>query len=318
MPPRATVIVPARDAQATLGAALRALEGQELEEAFEVFVIDDGSTDGTRALAAASPVVTAVLTANGGGPAAARNLAAARAQGEVLAFTDADCEPEPGWLREGLAALDAGADVVQGRVTPPVDARPGPFDRTVGVGQLSHLYETANLFVRREWFERIGGFEEGWLLPGRSKELGEDVWLGWRLRREGARVAFAPEPLVRHVVFPRGPRGYAGERARLRYFPEIVRRVPELRDVFCFRRVFLNRRSAEFDLAVAGVLASAATRRPWPLLAAAPYARTAWRHAAFRGGRRGAPRILAADVAADAVGLGALALGSMRYRSPLL
>ncbi|WP_205698094.1 glycosyltransferase family 2 protein [Conexibacter sp. SYSU D00693] len=314
---RVSVIVPARDAQATLGATLRALEAQDLGEPFEVVLVDDGSRDATRAMAQASPVVTHVLPGTASGPAAARNLAVSRATGEVLAFTDADCEPEPGWLRAGLAALDAGADVVQGKVTPPPDARPGPFDRTVGVGQLSHLYETANLFVRRAWFDRVGGFEEGWLLPGRSKELGEDVWLGWRLRRAGARIAYDPAPLVRHAVFPRGPGGYVAERARLRYFPEIVRRIPEMREVFCWHRVFLNRRTAAFDLAVAGLAAAAVTRRPWPALAAAPYARTAWRHASFRGGRRRGPLVLAVDVAADAVGLGAMALGSMRYRAPL-
>jgi glycosyltransferase involved in cell wall biosynthesis len=316
--PPVSVIVPARDAAATLPDLLAALAAQDLGTPFEVVAVDDGSSDATRALLQGAPAVTRVLDGGGRGPAHARNLAAAAASGEVLAFTDADCAPAPDWLRRGLAALEAGADVVQGRVTPPPDAAPGPFDRTVGVGRLSHLYETANLLVRRPWFDRVGGFEPGWLMPGRTKELGEDVWLGWKLRRAGARVAFAPEVHVVHAVFDRSPRDFVAERLRLRFFPEIARRVPELRTEFFWGRLFLNARTAQFDAALAGVALAAATRRPWPLLAAAPYARTAARHALWRGGRRGAVKVLAVDVAADAVGAGALVAGSVARRSILL
>ena len=317
---RVSVIVPARDAAATLGAALAALERQDLGEPFEVIVVDDGSRDATGAIARAAPVVTAVLEAPGAGPGAARGVGAAAATGEVLAFTDADCEPEPGWLRAGLAAM-AAADVVQGRVIPDPRAQMGPFDRFVAVGGLSHLYETANLFLRRDHFEEAGGFEP-WLAPRRSKELAEDVWLGWRLRRNGACVAFCEDAVVRHAVFPRGPADYVAERARVRFFPAMVRRVPELRATFCHRRFFLTRRSAAFDLAVAGAAVAVAGRgRPLALaagaLAAAPYARLAAADA-HRWGRRRAPLAAAVNVAADAVGLAALAAGSARARTVLL
>ena len=108
------------------------------------------------------------------------------------------------------------------------------------------LYETANLLVARSWFERVGGFEP-WLAPRRSKELAEDVWLGWRIRRAGARVAFAAEAVVEHAVFPGTPASYVAERARLRFFPAIAGRIPELREDFFYRRVFMNRRTAAFD-----------------------------------------------------------------------
>ncbi|HEU4978787.1 MAG TPA: glycosyltransferase [Solirubrobacteraceae bacterium] len=283
------VVVPARDAGATLPALRAALAAQDLREPCEVVVVDDAA---------------------GAGPGAARNEGVARCSADVLAFTDADCVPEPGWLRAGLAALAAGADVVQGRVVPAEP--PGPFDRTVSVPGLTHLYETANLFVRRAWFERAGGFEP-WLSPADGKELAEDAWLGARLARAGARVAFAPDAVVRHAVERRGAAAFVRERARLVHFPQIAARIPELRERRFHRRVFLSPRSAAFDLALAGI----ATRRPLLAAAAAlPYARLVAAEA--RGWGPLAPRVGAAGIAADAVGLGALALGSLRARSVLL
>jgi glycosyltransferase involved in cell wall biosynthesis len=312
--PAATVIVPARDSERTLARTLSGLEAQQLEGGFEVFVVDDGSRDATPALARRSPVVTGVLTGSGQGPAAARNLGAGRARSPLLAFLDSDCEPTPGWLAAGVRALDE-AGLVQGMVRPRPGRPVGPFDRTLWVTGAWGLFESANLFVQAELFRRLGGFES-WLRPRRGIELGEDVLLGWRARRDGARTGFCEEALAWHEVFPRGPRRYVAERARLRFFPAMAARIPELREEFFFRRFFLSRRSAMFDLALLGAAAAAARRSPVPLAAAVPYLRELRRHAWRAEGRR--ERVAAADLAADAVGLAALAAGSVRYRSPLL
>jgi hypothetical protein len=89
--------------------------------------------------------------------------------------------------------------------------------------------------------------------------------------------------------------------------------VPELRGQFMYGQVFLSKRSAMFDAAVAGAALAAVTRSPLPLVAAAPYARQLARRG--RPYRRRAPLVAAVDVAADALSLGALAYGSARNRS---
>ncbi len=309
-----SVVVPARNAAATIGRTLAALAAQDLPGERETIVVDDGSTDDTVAIARSFDGVQ-VLEQDALGPAAARNNGAAAARGEMLAFTDSDCFPTPGWLAAGVAAL-AGADLVQGAVRPDPDAAIGPFDRTLWVVGEIGLYETANLFVRRDLFDRLGGFEE-WFDPRYGKAMAEDVWFGWRAVRDGARTEFSEAALVHHAVFGRAPAGYIEERRRLEHFPAMVAKMPELRETLCWNRAFLSKRSAAFDLALAGVATAAVRRSPWPLIAAAPYARLAWKRA--RGfGRRRAPLVAAVDVAADAVGLGALALGSVEAKTPLL
>jgi glycosyltransferase involved in cell wall biosynthesis len=138
-PPAVSVIVPARNAAATIAATLSALASQDLSEPYEVVVVDDGSDDDTAAMAEGSPGPLRVLRAEGAGPGPARNAGVNASRGAVLAFTDADCAPSPDWLRSGLAAMRT-ADLVQGRVEPDPDARLGPFDHTVWVVGESGLY----------------------------------------------------------------------------------------------------------------------------------------------------------------------------------
>ncbi|HEX2084316.1 MAG TPA: glycosyltransferase, partial [Solirubrobacteraceae bacterium] len=270
MAPRVAVVVPARDAEATLPRTLAALEAQRGAPEFEVHVEHDPQ---------------------GRGPARARNAGAAATRAPLLAFTDADCFPEPEWLARGVAALE-DADLVQGAVLP--ERPPGPFDRTVWAREPHGLFETANLLVRRDLFAALGGFES-WLRPGDGKELGEDVLFGWRARRAGARVAFAPDAVVRHAVFPRSPHAFVAERERLGAFPALARRVPELRSAALRRRLFLSGRTLAFDAALLGLATGV------PLLAA-PYAARLVADARREGGRvaAGVP-LLAAPYAARLV-----------------
>ncbi len=304
--PAVSVIVPARDAEATVARTLEALARQDLETPYEVILVDDGSTDRTVELARAAPGPVTVLRQEPRGPGAARNRGVREASASALAFCDADCFPAPEWLRAGLGGL-GHADIVQGRVLPDPSSPPGPFDRSLLVTEEAGMYETANLFVRREAFDLVGGFED-WLQPGVGIGMFEDSLFAWRARRAGATTAFRQDAVVHHAVFRRGPAEYVAERRRLRHFPAVAARIPELRRRFFYRGVFLNRRSAAFDAAVAGVLAARGVRSPLPLLAAVPYARMAARRA------KAAPT----DFVADLVALASLVRGSLEYRSPLL
>jgi hypothetical protein len=312
--PAVSVIVAARDAAGTLPRTLAALADQVVDGGHEVIVVDDRSRDATGEIARAAGLGP-VLAAGGVGPAVARNAGAATARAPILAFTDADCFPAGGWLAAGVRALDRH-DLVQGAVAPDPTVGPGPFDRSLWVAADRGMYQTANLFLRRDLFERIGGFES-WLGPAAGKELGEDVLLGWSARRAGARAGFAPDALVHHAVHRRGAGGFVAERLRLRYLPALVARIPELRAEACFLSVFLTPRSAAFDLALAGLWAAAARRRAGPLAAGLPYLALSGREAMAWGGRLGI-RVAGVGLLADAAGAGALLLGSLRSRAPLL
>jgi len=309
-----SVIVPARDAAQTLPALLAALDAQVEAGPFEVVVADDGSSDATPAIARAAGARVANTERSGSGPGAARNAGLALALGSLLAFTDADCTPTPDWLRRGRAAL-ADADLVQGAVLPPPGRPIGPFDRYIHVTAPRGLFESANLLARRDLVERLGGFEPGVAL-GTAKEMGEDVWLGWRAVRSGARTAFRAEVLVHHEIFPRSAAGLLAERTRVRFFPELARRIPELRETFFWRRAFLSRRSAAFDLALVGLGLGVRSRRAGACCAALPYLAIAVSSTRNHGRRR--PWTTLVYIAADAVGAAALVTGSARARTPVL
>jgi hypothetical protein len=142
------------------------------------------------------------------------------------------------------------------------------------------------------------------------------VWFGWRARRAGARIVFSPEALVEHAIFRRGLRQYIADRLRITYFPALIAKVPELRRELLFGRLFLNRRTAAFDLVVACAIAALAFSSVIPLVAAAPYAWMLMRSAVRWRSR--APLALIGELLADAAGAAALVAGSVRYRAPVL
>jgi glycosyltransferase involved in cell wall biosynthesis len=312
--PVVSVIVPAYNCADTIGVALAAITAQELGEAFEVIVVDDGSEDETPEIVAREAGGVRLVRQSNAGPGPARNRGVEAAEAPILAFTDGDCVPEPSWLRAGLEAM-RGADLVQGAVRPDPDAERHPLDRTVNVSAETGLFETANMFVSRHLFDELGGFED-WLGPVIGKPMAEDLWFGWSARRRGARVTFSPEAVVNHAVFQRSLVEFLAEKPRLAYFPRIAVKVPELRRTMFFRRWLFTSRSAAFDLAIVGIAAGAVLGSIVPLIAVAPYARIVVRHTAHW--RRKGPIAGLGMVLGDTVGFFALAWGSLRARTLLI
>lgn len=205
--PRVSVVVPTRDRPEALARCLVALErAAPPAGGFEVVVVDDGSRRPPReSVAAVTAVPVTLVERAAGGPAAARNAGVAVARGDVVAFTDDDCAPEPEWLRRVVARLDeagrsaaAGGPVVNALPANPWAAATAAVFAAVlepatdGAGGAGLLL-TANLALPREAFDAAGGFDERL-----RRAAGEDRDLCDRLRRRGIPLLYDPAARVVH------------------------------------------------------------------------------------------------------------------------
>ena len=259
-----SVVVPTKDRRQYLRQLLDALAAQTLVD-HEVIVVDDASSDGSaEEVEADARAGRPVHLVHGGGRGAveARTTGVGKAAAELLAFTDDDCIPHPGWLAAGVAALEAGADVVQGATHPHGAVR--PLDRTISVDRHDGLYNTCNVFYRRAAYDAAGGFAPAGATlgyrPGRAAEglgFGEDALLGWRVRRCGS-ATFAPDAVVEHHVFPPDPVDALRRAWMTGAFPALVREIPELRETALAHRYFLGTTRIPLYAAVV----AAAARRP--------------------------------------------------------
>jgi GT2 family glycosyltransferase len=200
--PEVSVVIPHLNDEGRLALCLRALAAQTLgPERFEVLVIDNGSQEPPAALVAGFPGMRLVAEPTPG-PGPARNRGVALARAPVVAFTDSDCIPDPGWLATILArfADDPGSVVLGGTVRVFAEAPDRPnvaeaFDLIYGFRQeltiARHDFSaTANLAVRREVFAAVGGFA--------GLAVSEDMEWGRRAKLAGFPTRFVPQAVVEH------------------------------------------------------------------------------------------------------------------------
>ena len=320
--PAISVVVPTRDGAARLPRLLAALDAQDLDEPYDVVVVDDGSRDTTpRVLEAlltrlAVPV-RVIRFAVSRGPAAARNAGWQAASAPVIAFTDDDCAPEKDWLRALVAGLD-DADVAQGRteLDPDQDDNHGPFSHFVGVRSESGYYETCNIAYRRTALEAVGGFDERFRHP-----FGEDTDLAWRVKAAGGRTVFVSDAVVLHDVVPQT---YRQHLRRLRRREGLVRALghhPGLRrDVGLGLFLWPTHPPA---LAVAAAGAALVARPGLPTAAAALGASAWYAHVCRWNTPKPARRaqwaaVVPMRLAADLYEISVLARASLRHRTVLL
>ena len=204
--PDLTVVVPTRDRPEELRACLGALGRMDVAATVEVVVADDGGgvDPGAAEEAAGDRIALRVIRSGGRGPAAARNAGAAAARGELLAFTDDDCEAHAGWAEALLGRQRAepgaliGGSIVNGLVENPysraaqaiTDAALAHHNRGPGGPR---FFPSSNIAVPADRFAEIGGFDETVRLAG-----GEDRDLCERWLERGWPIAAAPDALVRH------------------------------------------------------------------------------------------------------------------------
>jgi GT2 family glycosyltransferase len=192
-----SVIVPVRNGAGSIPALLDSLEAQTLaRDRFEVIVVDNDSSDDTAKVAAAhGAIVVHEPIAN---RSRARNRGAAAARTRLYAFTDADCVAHPGWLEALLGCQDL-APLVAGEVRTRVSERPNAIERFESLwrfGQAAWVNQgwaaTANLLVRSEAFDAIGGFDATW------RHIGEDADFCVRAKNAGFRLGYCPDAVVDH------------------------------------------------------------------------------------------------------------------------
>lgn len=194
---RVSVIIPHYRDLAGLDACLSALANQTATPD-EIIVADNNSPEGEAAVSAAisGRARLTIVTDQGAGPA--RNGGVDASLGDILAFTDSDCLPEPQWLAEGLAAL-ANCDFVGGAMRvlvadenalTPAEA----FERVFAFDNKAYVLGkgftvTANLICPRAIFEDVGGFRTG---------VSEDLEWCLRARAKGYAIGFAAEAMIGH------------------------------------------------------------------------------------------------------------------------
>ncbi len=200
--PDYSVIVPAYQAADVIGNCVRALAQQTVARTrYEIIVVDDGSTNAT-ADGAREAGADHVLRVAHGGPAAARNAGVEAAQGAIILFTDADCEPTTDWLAKMTAPFAdpdvAGAKgVYRTRQTAPI-ARFTQLEYEVKYVRMARqeridFIDTYSAAYRRDVFLTNGGFD----VIFKTASV-EDQELSFRLARKGYRLVFVPDAVVYH------------------------------------------------------------------------------------------------------------------------
>jgi GT2 family glycosyltransferase len=206
--PDLSVIIPTYNNRDTLKRSLETVFAQDFpHERYEVVVIDDGSTDGTREMVAGldSSVEVKYHWQPNGGRAGARNAGSRLACGRVLFYLDSDVLASPDLLTRHFRYHedDGGPIGVQGRTLIHPDSKTTPFMKTKELvpdftlrrrTNLSPYHViTRNLSIRAADLWAVGGFDESF--PGYGWE---DIELGLRLHEKGVRFFYDPEAIGYH------------------------------------------------------------------------------------------------------------------------
>lgn len=189
--PHFTVVIPSYERHHLLDQLMLKLEAQT-EQDFEVIVVDQSPSPWPAAQAARRFPLRYVHS-EVKGAVAARNLGGSLATGQIIAFTDDDCEPAAEWLRNGRAWFEAPDVVgVEGLIRSDHIDEP-EWRQVTNIGFEGIGFMTANLMVRNAAFQQLGGFDPAFDSP----HFREDTDFGWRLQALGE-VPYASDVEVFH------------------------------------------------------------------------------------------------------------------------
>jgi len=196
-----SVIIPAFNEIEVLPSCLDALMRQDYPAGLEIIVVDDGSTDGSAEYARSRGIK--VVRQDNRGPGPARNAGANIASGELLVFTDADCIPDPDFVRALVKPLEdpriSGSMGVFYSAQKSLTARfiqQEASERYRKEGRVLYIDWVATYAAcyRKDVFLRYGGFT-----TDKKMICSEDAELSFRLAEEGCKMVLAPQARCRHV-----------------------------------------------------------------------------------------------------------------------
>ncbi len=206
-----SVVMPAYNAVGVVERGIESLLAQqERPGTYEIIVVDDASKDETADVvqsyipraAEVGIVLRLERLAQNGGPARARNRGAELATGEILIFTDSDCELTPRWLAEMLAPFaDPEISAAKGAYLsrqPELGARfaQAEFEeryRMLEAAETVDVVFSYSAAFRREVFRSLDGFDTRFPVADN-----EDTDLSWRLVEAGHKAVFNPKALLYH------------------------------------------------------------------------------------------------------------------------
>lgn len=202
-----SVVIPVYNDTLGIHKAFKALVNQTYpRDAYEIIVADNGSTDETLQVVRQfqeqhSDTMHLVVENLIQSSYAARNKGIHVARGEILAFTDADCVPIPEWLEEGVKAIvEETAAFAAGQIKMTFQGKEPNIwehlDAARKLNQRAYVEDagfgaTANLFVRRDLFDKYGLFRD-------DLQSGGDYEFGRRLTKSGEKLVYAERAIVHH------------------------------------------------------------------------------------------------------------------------
>ncbi len=199
--PQASVIVPVKNGARTLDRCLKAILASDDSQAYEVIVVDDGSSDSSPQIAAAFPVCL-IESDQGSGPASARNRGAEAARCPRLVFIDADVFVRADTIPRLLAALqDSPASFGSYDPEPLHHNFATVFYHTLSCRSIDDTSTRTSVFysyaaaIWRHTFLDLGGFDTSF-----KQATFEDMDLGCKLAERGLYVVHLTEALVTHAV----------------------------------------------------------------------------------------------------------------------